>query len=519
MFQWYASAVLCYVYLSDVVHLPNATEDEIKSSLANSRWVSQVWTLQELIAPVHVVFYSGDWQVCGTRSKLSAILAESTLIDEPYLNEPPLDHATCCLLGIFNVNIPLIYEEKSKVFRRFQEAIIREYPEGQPLYARGKDQIWESKPIDYCRSPAERKLFSLFAGSPAGFMESGRIVRAPLSNGYFDHINDLRSAPFSIGHAIQVELPVMPWDDYAAYALLLCGKWRKNLVVGAQVSRTNEIVTARKMIPTVMALNRDTQRYIYKLPRPYPLQHEGILFRRIVCSIADVENKIREGVVDAVRLNWLNPPSSLRGMLHAIAFEIDSVHCFVVFIQRLGSLNSGHADRDSGGKRSRLGFGLARFGIISQPALSPGTRRVENVATSRIANKKNPETSTERKKYFWEYPKQILYSHEMEVPQDEWRLNLAGYANVHIAIGRMYVQDDDDDEDIGDQPSDCFDNMGLVIRVKGDPGYKDPRGSEDNSHEDGENADGGSDNRENEGEESGCGGSEDGVNDDEGKTK
>jgi hypothetical protein len=131
MFQWYANAAICYAYLSDVVKLPDATEDEFKSSLENSRWTTRGWTLQELIAPPHIVFYSKDWQACGTRSKLSAALATITLIDESYLNGRPLDHASVaqrmswaakrttsreedqayCLLGIFNVNIPLIYGE------------------------------------------------------------------------------------------------------------------------------------------------------------------------------------------------------------------------------------------------------------------------------------------------------------------------------------------------------------------------------------------------------------------------
>lgn len=272
MFQWYANATVCYAYLNDVVQLANATEDEVKSTLENSRWITRGWTLQELIAPTDIVFYSKDWEAFGTRSKLSAILAEITLIDESYLNGRPLDDASVaqrmswaskritsreedlayCLLGIFNVNIPLIYGEKSKAFRRLQEAIIREYPEDHSLFAWGKvvrrfsiirdrEQIWGSKRIEYDPGLANRKLSSLLAESPAEFTHSGKIVRAPLANGYFDHSNELYSPPFSIGHATQVEFPVMPWEDYAAFHLkcprigtdlshILCTPWyRRNI--------------------------------------------------------------------------------------------------------------------------------------------------------------------------------------------------------------------------------------------------------------------------------------------------
>lgn len=258
MFQWYASATLCYVYLSDVAYLPNATEDEVKSSLATSRWTSRGWTLQELLAPPHVVFYSSDWQVCGTRSNLLAILAEITRIDEPYLNGRRLDDASVaqrmswaakratsreedqayCLLGIFNVNMPLIYGEKSKAFRRLQEAISHEYPEDHSLYAWGKvasrfsyelrnmDQIWGLKAREYNPCLSEQDLFGLFADSPVRFMHSGQIVRARLANRYFNYTQEPRSTPFSVGHATRGEFPVAEMDRWAPFRF-------KNTPIGA----------------------------------------------------------------------------------------------------------------------------------------------------------------------------------------------------------------------------------------------------------------------------------------------
>ncbi|KAI0965192.1 hypothetical protein F4678DRAFT_339846 [Xylaria arbuscula] len=575
MFQWYANAVICYAYLSDVDQAPNAPEDEFTSSLASCRWITRGWTLQELIAPPDIVFYSKDWQACGTRSELSAALAAIALIDEPYLNGRPLYHASVaqrmswasrrttsrqedlayCLLGIFNVNMPLIYGEKLKAFRRLQEAIIREYPEDHSLYAWGKvvsrcsftiqdkEQIWGSKPIEYDPSLVGRQQFNLFAESPADFKDSGQIVRAPITNGYFDHLDELRSPPFSIGDATQVEFPVMPWTDYAAfhlqcppiaqiriisYALLLCGRWSKKrhrfyyvmipqVVVGAQVSRMDEIVVARKVTPTVSLLKQDTRRYIYKLPRPYMPYVGGLLFRRVIYTVADLDNKIREAVVDAIRLNWLNPPSSIWGMLHAIAFEVDNTRTFAVFIQRTGPVNSGRVDSDDG----KLRFGLGVIKTLSDKAQSPDKTDAPIVVENHVSMHEQPEISTgqsterppfadinEGLQHFWDKPAEIPHQRDMAVPRDEWRFSLGSYADVFMAVERIWVDDEFDNSDghASDvEPSYFVDVMDLVIRVKGDPGYEDLEGNEDSGAKSGESAHG-----ENENE-----GSEDGESEDE----
>ncbi|KAI0469471.1 hypothetical protein F4859DRAFT_486756 [Xylaria cf. heliscus] len=562
MFQWYANAHVCYVYLSDVEHLPNATEDEVKSSLANSRWITRGWTLQELIAPPHVVFYSKDWQVCGTRSKFSAILAEITLIDEPYLTGRPLDDASVaqrmswaakrttsrvedqayCLLGIFNVNMSLIYGEKSKAFRRLQEAISHEYPEDHSLYAWGKivsqfsyavrdnNHIWGSEPIEYDPSLTEQRLFGLFAGSPADFINSGQIVRAPLAIEYFEPINQLRSPPVSIGRATQVEFPIMPWVNYAAfhiknppivqlrsirYALLLCGHWDKSqdqfsfilipeVVIGNQMSRTNEIVTTCNITPSVEPLHTATQRYIYRLPRPYRPQHGGILFRRVVSNMDEVHTH-GDTVCDVVRLQWLNPVGLPWGMLHAIAFEADKTHYMAVFLQRHGPLSSENPKHDDVEKGGKLSVGLAPFNIISNSTLPLRTPEVQNTAPSEPPDSQNSEAAKGTKEsfssnhegisYFWFEPEEIPYQHEMEAPRDEWRLSLAGYVDIYISVERMYIESDDADDDIIEQGSESFvDIVDLVVRVKGDPGYKEPGDCGESCHEVAGNADVRSDN-------------------------
>ena len=61
MFRWYRDAVKCYVYLSDVSTRNddnNQTEQTWKSDFRNSKWFTRGWTLQELIAPKLVDFFS-----------------------------------------------------------------------------------------------------------------------------------------------------------------------------------------------------------------------------------------------------------------------------------------------------------------------------------------------------------------------------------------------------------------------------------------------------------------------------
>jgi hypothetical protein len=59
MFRWYQRAHVCYVYFSDVKepgkYADSQTFDE---AFRGSRWFTRGWTLQELLAPRNVKFYS-----------------------------------------------------------------------------------------------------------------------------------------------------------------------------------------------------------------------------------------------------------------------------------------------------------------------------------------------------------------------------------------------------------------------------------------------------------------------------
>ena len=140
MFRWYRGARVCYVYLADV-----PTPSELSWSFERSRWFRRGWTLQELLAPLNVVFYAENWMILGTKLGLRKVLSDVTGIDLRVLEGAPLrdicaaqkmswassrstsrtEDTAYSLLGIFDVNMPLLYGEGSKAFVRLQQEIMK----------------------------------------------------------------------------------------------------------------------------------------------------------------------------------------------------------------------------------------------------------------------------------------------------------------------------------------------------------------------------------------------------------
>lgn len=151
MFLWYQEAAKCYVYLPDVVHSgkPRQTENSTwEQSFRESRWFTRGWTLQELLAPRDVSFFSRERTLLGNKDSLRGLLQEITgiapkAICEGGLSVFPVDERLSwmknrqtkwpedeiySLLGIFDVSMPAIYGEgKDKALARLRHQIeIRE---------------------------------------------------------------------------------------------------------------------------------------------------------------------------------------------------------------------------------------------------------------------------------------------------------------------------------------------------------------------------------------------------------
>jgi hypothetical protein len=151
MFRWYRNAPRCYVYLSDVPEpVLDASDQTIQqswvSSFQKSRWFRRGWTLQELIAPALVEFFSKDGKNLGSKKSLERKVSDITGIPVKALQGIALSHFSITerkswaqtrettlqedkaysLLGIFEVHMPLIYGEgRDNAFIRLHEVIER----------------------------------------------------------------------------------------------------------------------------------------------------------------------------------------------------------------------------------------------------------------------------------------------------------------------------------------------------------------------------------------------------------
>ncbi|KAI0742499.1 hypothetical protein C8Q80DRAFT_1328725 [Daedaleopsis nitida] len=145
MFHYYALATVCYAYLRDV---PLSKDDDLadlfyirrqRSFQQRSKWHNRGWTLQELVAPRHVLFLSQTWGVLGSKADFAISLEYITGVPEQVLRMEDnfanfsiaqrmswaatrvttrIEDEAYCLLGIFGINMPTLYGEGRNAFRR-----------------------------------------------------------------------------------------------------------------------------------------------------------------------------------------------------------------------------------------------------------------------------------------------------------------------------------------------------------------------------------------------------------------
>ncbi|PSN59011.1 HET-domain-containing protein, partial [Corynespora cassiicola Philippines] len=149
MFRWYQNAAKCYVYLSDVSILKRKGKDEVSEhswepAFRKSRWFIRGWTLQDLLAPRSVEFFSREFVRLGDRGSLTRQIHEMTGIHELALQGTPLhqfslnerlswietrnttlkEDKAYCLQGILDIYmIPLYGEGSASAFKRLMDEI------------------------------------------------------------------------------------------------------------------------------------------------------------------------------------------------------------------------------------------------------------------------------------------------------------------------------------------------------------------------------------------------------------
>ncbi|KAE9969984.1 hypothetical protein BLS_005126 [Venturia inaequalis] len=177
MYQWYKDSAICYAYLSDV---PKTKGDEnISPYLCSSKWFTRGWTLQELLAPPDVQFLSSDWKFHCARTgwHASDAISRKTGIPQEVLQGRdfrPTDWSVAermswaakrtttvqedmayCLLGLFEVNMPLLYGEGQRAFFRLQEEITKHSNDYTIFLWRSVDKSTSAYRGMFSRHPSE----------------------------------------------------------------------------------------------------------------------------------------------------------------------------------------------------------------------------------------------------------------------------------------------------------------------------------------------------------------------------
>ncbi|KAF3801424.1 Vegetative incompatibility protein HET-E-1 [Colletotrichum gloeosporioides] len=201
MFSWYRHATVCFVWLEDLAPVQQAAELSLLpenpsyptsgydgklydiSEMGSCKWFKRGWTLQELIAPRRVEFYDASWEFRFKKRERTTELSLITGIDEEVLKKrrslkdvlvgvkmswaadrrtSRLEDLAYCLLGIFGINMPMLYGEGHNAFKRLQEHIVSQHRD-ESLFA------WQS-----C-NPPDQDYRGVFARSPEEFKVCSRL--------------------------------------------------------------------------------------------------------------------------------------------------------------------------------------------------------------------------------------------------------------------------------------------------------------------------------------------------------
>ncbi|KXH45362.1 HET domain-containing protein [Colletotrichum nymphaeae SA-01] len=222
MYRWYKDASICYAYLEDVMpeKCPAYVEDDkphndldrdddewssaepddyeypeaFVNHFGSSRWFTRGWTLQELLAPKNLYFFNAAWKEFGTRSTLAHRIESVTSIPVEFLRKHPYpdfrsakvavrmswaarrqttrsEDGAYSLLGIFDVNMPLLYGEGRKAFERLQLEILKESPDESILAWRLPHKLVSLTSLNFLKDeiPDGVDVGRLLASSPQDF--------------------------------------------------------------------------------------------------------------------------------------------------------------------------------------------------------------------------------------------------------------------------------------------------------------------------------------------------------------
>jgi hypothetical protein len=318
MYSWYRQALVCYVYLSDV-HGADLHDEHVRKLFQTSRWFTRGWTLQELLAPRFVEFYDRNWTAMGSKMRLAGQISEitginsSALLHRRSLESFPVATRMCwasnrqttrsedtayCLLGIFQINMPLLYGEGTKAFRRLQEEVLRSVEDYSLL-------AWES--------PVTGR--SVLAPSPSSFSYLNNVELLPAKWAH-SRTGVMPDDPSTIAaRGVRLSLPIVGQGTDELVVFLRCsigsGSEQKLLTLNLQFSHVHKNYVRRIFEPIRRFNFRES--WLQKVPT-------------VMFGSTDLEPK-SENVANEPGFLMLLLPNSVDGPMLLTTQGENSVYC------------------------------------------------------------------------------------------------------------------------------------------------------------------------------------------------
>lgn len=190
MFRWYRRAKRCVAYLCDVPARGELTVSEWMKKFKCSEWFTRGWTLQELLAPHELIFLTQEWeQEIGTKASLRQEVKEVTGIPQKSLVQgwflkdefgaaqftvsqimswaskrctTRTEDTAYSLMGLFGINMPLLYGEGPNAFIRLQLEIMSKYDDNS-LFA------WKMPLLSHSQHLGTLRALNRSLGIPEGY--------------------------------------------------------------------------------------------------------------------------------------------------------------------------------------------------------------------------------------------------------------------------------------------------------------------------------------------------------------
>lgn len=167
MFSWYRNSARCYVYLPTISAADFASSDQFRAgweaAFRANDWFTRGWTLQELVAPTSVEFFSKEGSRLGDKHGLLQLIHDITTIPKSVLQTGNMsscdaeerfrwaeqrattrgEDTAYCLFGIFDVHMTIIYGEgKEHAVRRLKEEVHTAMKRDDLLRHQAESRVW-----------------------------------------------------------------------------------------------------------------------------------------------------------------------------------------------------------------------------------------------------------------------------------------------------------------------------------------------------------------------------------------